>query len=308
MGMWGTKPPVGSLTEYTAPDGRTYLLYTPASYEGNTPLPLMLMLHGCAHDSRGLEELSGLQDIADREGFFVAFPEQTAEENEGSCWNWYMPEHQKRGEGEPESIVGVVNDIKSRFIIDSGRVYVQGFSAGGAMAVILGVTYPDVFTAIGVHAGLQYMAASSLESIIEAGRTGGPDPKIQGKIAYEQMGEMARVVPVIVWHGDIDPYVPLLNADIVIAQMAKTNDLAYDGLDNDSIDDVPDEIETGFDGKNYTRYIYKNSANDQVVMEKFIIEEMGHLLAGGVAGKIYASTNAPNSMELTWLFFKNYTK
>jgi len=110
-----------------------------------------------------------MNQLADQYKFIVVYPQQMNIYNQNLCWNWYESSNQVRGQGEPASIDGIVQAIEqnvSQWTIDTHRVYVAGFSAGAALAVILGAVYPDVFAAIGVHSGLEYQAAtSSIDSL-----------------------------------------------------------------------------------------------------------------------------------------------
>ena len=78
------------------------------------------------------------------------------------CWNWFDPKHQARASGEPSILAAIVDEVRSSYNVDPDRVYVVGVSAGGAMASILGATYPELFAAIAVFAGAEFKAATSV--------------------------------------------------------------------------------------------------------------------------------------------------
>jgi len=298
----------GSFTSATAPDGRVYKIYVPSGYQAGTAVPLVLMLPGCTQDPDQFATGTEMNTYAEQYNFIVAYPDQPTTANPNKCWNWFEPAHQARGSGEPKSLVGVVNHIKSRYSIDSNRVYVAGLSSGGAMAVILGATYPDVFAAIGVGSGLEYKAATSMVEAFIAMSNGGPDPVAQGNAAYNAMGSYKRVVPVIVFHGTADYTVATVNGHQVLSQWAQTNDRASDGSDNNNIDDVADETINGQvpGGRSYTRYVYKDSTTGQIVMEKYIVNSMGHAWSGGSSQGSYTDPSGPKASLLMWEFFMNH--
>src|SRR4051794_5773142 len=210
---------------------RPYYVYIPSGYRPGTPVPLLVLLHGCSQTPRGAAIGTQWNDIADDNGLIVVYPGQTlvvsetmVTENEtarpghpaddcwrdgngDNCWNWFLPEHQARDAGEPAIIAGIARALitdTQQWTIDTSRIYVAGMSAGGAMAVILGATYPDLFCAVAAHSGMEYQAATNLLGALQALGQGGPDPILQGQRAFQAMGDRARLMPILVAHGNQD--------------------------------------------------------------------------------------------------------
>ncbi len=283
-----------------------YKLFVPSGYSAGRAMPLVMMLHGCTQDPAQFASSTQYNALAEAQGFLVVYPEQPTSEDANRCWSWFQTAHQSRGAGQPQWLAGLVADIGKNYSIDSGRVYVGGLSAGAAMSVILGATYPDVFAAIAVGSGLEFRAASSASDALAAMRSGGPSPTSQGRTAYRAMGMAARTVPVIVFHGSSDTTVAPVNADQIVAQWAKTNDLASDGSEDGNITDSADLTSTGTvpSGRSYSRASYRDKRSGSEVMAKVIVQGMGHAWSGGSSAGSFSDPRGPDATALSWEFFR----
>ena len=151
-------------------------------------------------------------------GFIVAYPEQAAAAHPSRCWNWFNAAHQERDEGEPSLIAGITREVIARYDADPQRVYVAGLSAGGAMAAIMGHTYPDLYAAVGIHSGLPYAAARDTMSALAAMRG------LRGTLDPRYRPTHFRAIPTIVFHGDLDTTVHARNSTQAIMQAGPAPD------------------------------------------------------------------------------------
>jgi len=266
---------------------RAYKTYLPARDEGQAR-PLVVMLHGCNQHPDDFAAGTRMNELADEMGFIVAYPEQASAANGSRCWNWFQAADQQRDDGEPSLIAGITRDVIARYNADPRRVYVAGLSAGGAMAAIMGHTYPDLYAAIGIHSGLAYAAARDIPSALAAmrGRSLPPDPRC-AESAF-------RAVPTIVFHGDLDTTVHSSNGAQVIAQATPTSeDLVTPAF-------APQSVEKGEEcGRRYTRTV----SAGKLALEHWLVHGAGHAWSGGSVNGSYTDPLGPDASRAMLRFF-----
>jgi poly(hydroxyalkanoate) depolymerase family esterase len=262
---------------------RDYKLYVPA-HPPQGRRPLLVMLHGCTQDADDFAAGTRMNELAERHRMLVAYPVQTKRANLSACWNWFNPGDQQRGAGEPAIIAGITQEIAAEHKIDPTQIFVAGLSAGGAMAMVMGASYPELYSAIGVHSGLPYKSASDVMSAFGAMRgdasVAGPQPQVR----------------TIVFHGDADTTVHPSNAEKIAEARQKLGRKTTAG----GKASVPG-------GRSYARTVRRDE-DGAAAFEHWIIKGAGHAWAGGSADGSYTDPKGPDaSAEMLRFFFSEQT-
>ncbi|PTL83698.1 PHB depolymerase family esterase [Vitiosangium sp. GDMCC 1.1324] len=288
---------------------RGFQLWVPTGYQAGESLPLVVALHGCFQNPDQFAGLTRLNQKADAEKFLVLYPNQATLFNGTQCWNFMIAANQERGIGEPSIVVGMVDWVKSRYAVDSHRVYVGGVSAGAVMSSILLACYSDVFAAGMVGAGAMYKAATTASGSAFAmvfGSIYNPDDR--GRDAWACSGKPRWQVPVLVLHGTEDDVVNPINGEQVVQQFLQTNDYGDDGTNNNSVPYASTRVWYGSvpGGRSYTvkDYVY----GGRLLVQKYEMQGMGHAWPGGDPSYLFADPSGPDATTLMWDFFKQHTR
>ncbi len=218
---------------------------------------LVVVLHGCTQTAASYDFGAGWSTLADRHGFVLLLPEQQRANNANNCFNWFRAGDIKREQGEAMSIRQMVEKMIVDHGIDRRRVFVTGLSAGGAMTSVMLATYPDVFAAGAIIAGLPYGTATNVKEAFES------MAQVRARSARE-WGDLVRAASphkgpwprVSVWHGGADTVVKSKNADEILKQWTDVHGLELPPTSTDRVDGYPRQVWRNPAGQSVIEVLY----------------------------------------------------
>jgi poly(hydroxyalkanoate) depolymerase family esterase len=205
----------GAITEVTSfgdnPGGLKMFVHAPA---GGKASAVVVAMHGCTQGASDYVN-AGWSTLADRAGFAVVYPEQTTANSFQKCFRWYEKGQIERGAGEAASIAAMTAYAKSQY--GATHAYVTGLSAGAAMTAVMLATYPDIFEAGAIMAGLPYACATSQTDAYSC-MSPGRDKTPEAWAALVPTVAGASPPRVSIWHGDADYVVRPMNETELVKQ------------------------------------------------------------------------------------------
>ncbi len=254
---------------------RRALVYVPASV-GLRKVPLVMVLHGGFGDAVGTRLMSGMDAVADREGFAVVYPEGIDRH-----WNDGR-EDQRGGQAAVADDVGfirtLVGTLVRRFEVDPERVYATGISNGSMMCHRLAVEASDVIAAFMTVAGTIPRTVAALTP--------------------------PRPVPMLIVHGTEDPFCAWEGGEQVVSVSETVAEyVARNRCRTETTTRLPDADPR--DGTRVLRTVHEGGRAPVVLLE---VRGGGHAWPGGsgaagleaIAGKVSRDISAS---EEAWAFF-----
>ncbi len=255
------------------------LSYAPETLSAGAPL--VVILHGCGQSAEAFARAAGWLALADALGFAVLCPEQRRSNNMNTCFNWFLPEDVRRDSGEAASIAEMTRLMLEQHALDPARVFVVGHSAGAAMANAMLASYPEIYAAGALVAGLPYGVARSMHEALAAMRRGaGGEPESLAESVRSASAHRGRWPKVSIWHGEADSVVAPANAGQIVRQWADVHQLSA----------APPVLES-FGARRRTRWM---DGRGEAVLELNLIAGAGHDWAAGANGR-----GAPEADEIT---------
>ncbi|HEY4985242.1 MAG TPA: PHB depolymerase family esterase [Bradyrhizobium sp.] len=276
----------------TNPGALRMLTYAPDNRPARPAL--VVALHGSTQSAAQYDLGAGWSSLADQHGFVLLMPEQTRQNNANRSFNWFQPGDIRRGEGEACSIAQMVETAALDFDIDRQRIFVAGLSAGGAMTLVMLATYPDIFAAGAVIAGLPYGGATNVQEALrgmfqESNRS----PRELGDLVRQAAPATTRWPKLSIWHGSADRTVKPSNAGEIVKQWLDLHGLPESPMSEQIIDGHP-------------RQVWWNADGDTVI-ESYTIADMAHgtplsRAEGGVAGPYMIEAGISSSDHIVRFF------
>lgn len=231
----GSTVPLDEITGFGSnPGGLRMFEHVPADLPESPAL--LVVLHGCSQNGPTIAS-SGFNDIVDARKVVAVYPQQTNGNNPASCFNWFNVEDQTRGQGENQSIKQMVDKAIALHHVDPARVYVAGFSAGAAQALVMAATFPEVFAGSASLAGIPYACARTQMDTFSCQNPGKDATPEQWATLVKNAvpGYTGSYPKISVWQGTKDGVVGPKNRGEIVDQWTAVHGVSVEPTETETI-------------------------------------------------------------------------
>ena len=130
---------------------REYYLYRPNSIQDNAPL--VFVLHGYSGSAGGIMGYSGMNEVAEQNGFVVCYPQGLSDQSGNNFWNVGYAFHQNQIVDDVAFLSSLANYLQDEYSLSEENTFSTGMSNGGDMSYMLACQANDVFRGIAPVAG-----------------------------------------------------------------------------------------------------------------------------------------------------------
>ncbi|WP_426146309.1 extracellular catalytic domain type 1 short-chain-length polyhydroxyalkanoate depolymerase [Polaromonas sp. DSR2-3-2] len=275
-----------------------YWLYLPSGVSKG-PLPLVVMLHGCKQTATDFAASTRMNQLAERKGFAVLYPQQSAAADANRCWHWYRRATQQ-GNGDVSLIAEMIAQVRARHRLDTTRIFVAGLSAGAGLAAILALRHPQLIAAAGLHSAPVFGTSDSPMSGFQAMQQGAGVHHKEAVREFTDSKLQFPGMPVMLIQGKSDSVVRRVNVDHLTAQ--------FSIIDAPWITSAEPAMRSyaGRSSGRSPRHAYKTAtyyAGRKPMLVKCEIDLLGHAWSGGEGSLDYSTPEGPDATLLMWNFF-----
>ncbi|UOD30777.1 PHB depolymerase family esterase [Massilia violaceinigra] len=277
----------------------SYWLYLPDGIAPPAGWPLIVMLHGCEQSATQFAQGTRMNQMAQKAGYAVLYPQQSLSAHPHRCWKWYDRATQQGG-GDVPVIVGMVSQVLAAYGLDRSRVFICGMSAGAGMANIVALNHPELFAGLGLHSGPLYGAGHSTVGalgVMQHGNGARVDSAI-AEVLERRPGFPS--LPTILIQGDDDRVVRPVNQVHLRRQAMLVNDLPAA---------TPVRVAHKAAGRSGLPYqLHDVYRGRKLVLRVARIAQLQHAWSGGDARLSFNSAAGPDASKMLVDFFGKHRR
>ena len=135
------------------------VVHIPSSYDGVTPVPLLLLLHGYTSTGAAAEAYLQFAPVAEEAGMLYLHPDGTEDSLGNPFWNATDACCDLFGSGVDDSgyLRTLIDTVRDLYVVDDRRIYLAGHSNGGFMSYRMACDHADLIAAVASLAGATWL-------------------------------------------------------------------------------------------------------------------------------------------------------